>query len=316
MNHAPQSIFAGVDVSKRHLDLAFTDGVHRRYAYDLTGLEALARQLQRAEVELVAVEATGNLERRLVDHLMARGLRTAVVNPRQVRDFARAFNRLAKTDKIDARIIADFARTVQPRVARPADENCRRLQAMVVRRRQVSRAITAETHRLARTSDEPMRQLIRQAIDLYQQQLEQLEQQIKQAIKDDQCLARRASLLRSVPGIGPATAATLIAELPELGQLNRQQAARLVGVAPINRDSGTMRGRRTVGGGRVSVRNTLYMAALVGTRFNPTLRAFYQRLIGQGKAKRCALTACMRKLLLILNAITRNQMPWNHPQHA
>lgn len=306
--------FVGIDVSKRKLDVAIQHEPstcrHHVYPYDDRGLTKLAQRLKQARPHRIVLEATGGLERRVCHRLLTHGLPVAVVNPRQVRDFAKAFNRLAKTDKIDAQVLADFAKIVRPRTAAKPDKNRQKIDALTTRRRQVQRMITQENNRLTSTEDRPIRQMIQQAVRLYEKQLKKLDDQIQHAIDQDQTLQRQAATLRSVPGVGPATVGLLLAQLPELGQLNRGQITKLVGLAPINRDSGSMRGRRTTGGGRSSVRHGLYMAALVATRYNPKIKAFYQRLLAHGKAKMTALVACIRKLLTILNHMIKNNQTW------
>lgn len=317
MNSHSHSTFVGIDVAKNAFDLAIhpAPGVHH-FTYDQHGLTRLVRQLAPLQPRLIVMEATGGLERRLLHHLIMHGFAVAVVNPRQIRDFARAFNQLAKTDAIDARMIAAFAQVVQPRTCEWPEEHERKLQALVARRRQIIDARMRERHRLERTHDADVIEMIRQAIDLYTHQLARIERQMRAIIECSPKLQRRAAILASAPGIGPATSSALIAELPELGRLNRQQIAKLVGVAPLNRDSGQMRGKRTTIAGRTAVRNALYMATLVATRRNPVIAASYQRLRANGKSKMVALVACMRKFLVILNVMIRTQTPWTPAQHA
>ena len=303
----------GTDVSMAKLDVATTgDTPHRVYAYNDRGMKQLAKNLTTRNPQRVVLEATGGIERRLAVALVQHGLPVAVVNPRQVRDYAKAFNRLAKTDKIDAQIIADFAQTVQPRLFKIPGKNRQKIQALVTRRRQVQHTITQEKNRRGRAEDREMRKMIQQAVRLYEKQLAQINEQIEQLIADDQPMQQRAAMIQSVPGFGPVVTGVLLAELPELGQLNRQQVAKLVGVAPVNRDSGMMRGKRTTGGGRHTIRNPLFMAAMVAAQHNPKIKAFYQRLLANGKPKRVALVACMRKLLVILNTMIRNNQTWQY----
>jgi transposase len=317
MNSHSHSTFVGIDVAKHSFDVATNHAKEvRQFTYDQSGLEQLIAHLRTLSPELIVMEATGGLERRLLHHLITAGFAVSVVNPRQIRDFAKAFNQLAKTDAIDARIIAAFAEVVQPRTTELPEEYAQKLQALVTRRGQVIQARQREFNRLDRTQDVDMIALIQQAIDLYTTQLEQLNRQIDQLIEQTPELQRRAAILRSAPGIGPATTAALIAELPELGQLNRQQIAKLVGVAPINRDSGLMRGKRITTAGRTSVRRALYMATLVATRRNPQISAFYRRLVSKGKSKMVALVASMRKFLTILNLMIARQTHWNPPTYA
>lgn len=315
MNSLPYHTFVGIDVSKQFFDLAATHHADvRRFAYDAQGLADLVEHLRRLRPPLIVMEASGGLERPLLHHLIMHGFAVAIVNPRQIRDFARAFNQLAKTDAIDARIIARFAQTVHPRACEMPGEHEQKLQALVTRRRQAVESRAREINRLDRTHDAAVAAMIQQVIDLYTHQIVMLDTQIAQLIDQIPALRQRAVILRSAPGVGPATTGTLIAELPELGRLNRQQIAKLVGVAPINRDSGQMRGKRTTIAGRASVRKALYMATLVATRHNPTVRAFYQRLLANGKSKMVALVAAMRKFLTILNLMLRQQTPWTTSQ--
>lgn len=318
MNSQQQNhTLVGIDVAKHSFDLATSRSNQvRRFSTDRRGLSQVTDHLRDLQPQLIVMEATGGLERPLHHCLARAGFRVAIVNPRQIRDYARAFNQLAKTDEIDARIIASFAQTVQPRPTELPAEHEQKLQALVTRRRQIVQMRMCENNRLERMHDADVRRMIRQAITLYTKQLERVEQQIADLIDAHPDLQQRAALLRSVPGIGPATSAALIAELPELGRLNRKEIAKLVGVAPINRDSGMMRGRRTTIAGRTAVRRALYMAALVATRRNPVIHAFYQRLLSNGKSKMVALVASMRKLLTIINLMAANNQPWNPPTHA
>lgn len=318
MNSPQHLTFVGIDVSKHFLDVAATgdDARPRRFSHDDQGLAQLVQHLGPLAPRLIAMEATGGLERRPLAHLILAGFSVAIVNPRQIRDFARAFNQLAKTDAIDARIIASFAQTVQPRACELPQEHEQKLQALVTRRRQIIHARVQETNRMDRTHDRHMLDMIQEAVDLYTRQLTHVNAEIHKLIDDCHDLQQRAVILRSAPGIGPATAGVLIAELPELGRLNGRQVAKLVGVAPMNRDSGLMRGKRTTGGGRTGVRNALYMATLVATKHNPAIRTFYQRLVAGGKSKMVALVASMRKFLIILNAMVAHQAPWKTSIHA
>lgn len=313
-------IFAGIDVAKHSFDTATSQSSEVLHStYDERGLRELVKHLHKAKPELIVMEATGGLERGLHHHLTHAGFNVAIVNPRQVRDFARAFNQLAKTDQIDARIIALFAQMIQPRTTAVPAKHEEKLQSLVTRRRQVVKNRVQESNRLDRTHDRDVRRMIEQLIAFLTRQLEKIEQQVAKIIEENHDLQQRAEILRSMPGIGPATSAALVAELPELGRLNRQEIAKLVGVAPpgaINRDSGMMRGKRTTGGGRSSVRNALYMATLVATRHNPAIRTFYQRFLAKGKSKMVALIASMRKLLTILNVMIKENQPWKLNTHA
>ena len=303
--------YVGIDVSKDQLDLAIEpEAATHRLSNDAAGHEQLVRQLQQQPVESIVLEATGGYERRLVAALLAVELPVVVVNPRQVRDFARATGRLAKTDRIDAAVLAHFARTINPERRALPDEKTRHLQEKIARRRQLVQMITAESNRLQQAHNPQVIQGLQQVIAMLQKQLKDLDDDLDQMIRDSPAWREKDDLLKSVPGIGDQTARQLIINLPELGRCSRQQIAALVGVAPFNRDSGQHRGCRTICGGRHEVRSTLYMATLVATRHNPVIRSHYQRLLGAGKRKKVALIACLRKLLTILNAMIREQKTW------
>ena len=259
----------------------------------------------------MVLEASGGLELPLVTALAATSLPVVVVNPRQVRDFARATGRLAKTDSLDAAVLAHFAEAVRPPLRPLRDAETQVLSSLVARRQQVMTMLVAERNRLS-SAAMAVRPSIEAHIAWLKQQLDDLDQGLRQALRQSPVWREKDDLLRSVPGIGNQISLTLLAYLPELGTLNRRQIAALVGVAPFNRDSGTLRGKRTVWGGRARVRTALYMGALVASRFNPVIRDFYQRLLSAGKPKKLALTACMRKLLIILNSMTKNGSSWNH----
>lgn len=306
----PSRIYVGIDVAKDRLDVAQRPGTEAWSASnDDRGIADLVARLKTLRPALVILEATGGIELPLVGALAAAGLPVVVVNPRQVREFARATGRLAKTDAIDAQVLARFAEAVQPALRPLPDAATQQLSNLVTRRRQVMEMLTAEKNRL-RTTAPAVRDHVKEHILWLERSLSDLDKELEQAIHSSDIWRAQDDLLQSAPGVGPVLSTTLLAELPELGTLNRKEIAALVGVAPLNRDSGTLRGRRTVWGGRSQVRAVLYMAALVATRFNPVIRAFYQRLQAAGKPKKVALTACMRKLLTILNAMMRHQIPW------
>jgi transposase len=303
----------GIDVSKRHWDVAVTGRKQvRRFLADASDLGSLLVWLEELGPRLVCLEATGGYERSLRDALHERRIPVSIVNPRQVRDFARAQGELAKTDAIDAGMIARFAAAFNPEPDDPPMPTQERLRALRARRQQVVHSLTQEKNRLATSPDAETRKSIREAIDFYDRQLKELDGRIAEITSADPEFRERLALLVSVPGIGVVTAAGLLAELPELGAMNRGQAAKLVGLAPINRDSGTLRGKRLIGGGRTQVRRSLYMATIVATQHNHLIRRHYQQLLARGKAKMTALVACMRKLLLILNAMIKNNSPWRH----
>lgn len=307
------SNYVGIDVSAAWLDVAVlaADGTVglSRASNDAAGAQQLVENLRSVRPALVVLEASGDLEVLISAALGAADFPVVVVNPRQVKEFARALGRLAKTDRLDARVLAEFAARVQPPVRALADSESRELKALVERRRQLNEMIVAEKNRLTRASGAVKRD-IQEHIEFLRRRLKDVDGDLARAIQASALWRAKDDLLKSVPGIGPVTASLLIAELPELGRLDRRQIASLVGVAPFNRDSGTLRGRRTVWGGRRRVRAALYMSTLVATRHNPLIKAFYSRLVAAGKPPKLALTACMRKLHTIVNAILRNETPW------
>jgi transposase len=302
--------YVGIDVAKARLDVAIRpggDGWH--VANDAAGVATLVTRLHDLQPTLVVLEATGGYERPLATALAAAGLPLAVVNPRQARDFAKATGKLAKTDALDAQALAHFAAAVQPPVRPVPDADARALAAILARRGQVVAMLTAEQQRLA-TALPPMQERIAAHLAWLEEELATLDGELARAIREDPVWREHAALLRRVPGVGPVLATTLLADLPELGTLTRQQVAALAGVAPLNQDSGKRRGKRAVWGGRGRVRAVLYMATLAAARFNPVIKAFYDRLLAAGKAKKVALTACMRKLLTILNAMLARRTRW------
>ena len=311
------SRYVGIDVSQQWLDLGVrpADGPAERVANDEAGIDALVRQLEALAPARIVLEATGGLERPLVAALAAAGLPVVLVNPRQVRDFARATGRLAKTDALDAAVLAHFAEAV-PLPLRPLpDAETLHLRELLARRRQLLAMLVAEGQR-RRAAGPALRAGIEAHIAWLEQERERLEAELQARIQDSPQWRAQDQLLQSVPGVGPQLSRTLLGQLPELGQVDRRQVAALVGVAPYNRDSGQWRGRRSIWGGRATVRAVLYMGALVATRHNPVIGDYYRRLLERGKPKKVALTACMRKLLVILNAILKNNTPWQAPQHA
>jgi transposase len=302
--------FVGIDVAKQQLDVALRPGSERfTVAHDELGIAAVVSRVRARQPTLIVLEATGGFEMALAGALAAAGLPTAVVNPRQVRDFARATGLLAKTDQLDAQVLAHFAEAVRPQPRPLPDAQAQELSALLLRRRQVVEMLSAERNRRAGAAAR-IRPQIQNHITWLQAQLADLDRDLADLLRASPIWRAKEDLLRSVPGVGPVLATTLLAGLPELGRLSRQQIAALVGVAPLNRDSGTLRGRRTVWGGRAHVRAVLYMSTLVAVRHNPTLRAFYRRLREAGKLPKVALTASMRKLLTILNAMLKHQTRW------
>ena len=304
--------FVGIDVAKNRLDFAEYSGAEGSVSNDSSGIGELVRQFKEPQPELVVLEASGGYERNVAAALAAAGHAVSVVNPRQVRDFARAVGQLAKTDAIDARILALFAERIRPEPRPLPDAAQEQLTALVTRRRQLVDMMAAESNRYPLAAPGYVQKGIQAHRRWLERQIKKLGQELDQLVRNSPLWRDKDYLLRGVPGIGPTTSHTLLAELPELGHLNHKEIAALVGVAPLNRDSGNLRGRRTVHGGRASVRRTLYMATLSATRFNPAIRAFYLRLRAAGKPGKLALTACMRKLLVILNAIVATGQPLGH----
>ena len=294
-------LFVGIDVSKDCLDVAVRPtGEAWQVSHDSRGISGLVERLGELAPQLVVLEATGGMEMALAGELAASKLAIAVVNPRHVRDFARAAGKLAKTDALDAQVLAHFAEAMRPACRPLPDAASQELRALVARRRQLVEMITAEKNRL-RTAAPRIRPKVKEHIRWLEGSLVDLDRDMEDFMRSSPMWRDKDQLLRSTPGVGPVVSMTLLSDLPELGALNRGEIAALVGVAPFNRDSGALRGKRTVWGGRRQVRAALYMAALVATRYNPVLRDFYQRLCEAGKPKKVALTACMRKLLTILN---------------
>jgi transposase len=309
-------LFVGIDVSKDKLDVHVRpSGEYITLGTAPAGLHDLVERVQAWGPALIVLEATGGYEVVVAAALASAALPVAVVNPRQIRDFARATGQLAKTDALDAAVIARFAEAVRPPVRPLAPPAAQALGELVTRRRQLLEMLGAERNRQAQARDRQVQRQLGTHVRWLTKALADLDRDINDTIRSSPVWRATDDLLKSVPAVGPVTAHTLIAQVPELGQLGRRQIAALIGVAPLNRDSGTLRGRRMIGGGRASVRQVLYMAALVGVRYNPRLAAFYSRLTGAGRPQKVALVATMRKLLTILNAIVRDQRPWQ-PQHA
>ncbi len=307
--------FVGIDVAKNRLDIAVRPGGECWSATnDADGVTALVTRLHELQPTLVVLEASGGYEHPLTAALAGAGLPTAVVNPRQARDFAKATGKLAKTDALDAQALAHFAEAVKP-AARPVpDAQAQALAAVLARRRQLVEMLTAERNRL-HTAVPAVQERIAAHLVWLEEELDEINRQLDRLVAEDPAWRERDALLRGVPGVGPVLSTTLLAELPELGALTRHEVAALAGVAPLNRDSGARRGKRTVWGGRAQLRAALYMGTLAAARFNPLIKAFYERLCAAGKPKKVALTACMRKLLTILNAMLARRTRWQ-PQPA
>lgn len=303
--------YIGLDVSKSYIDLhQLPQDRSARFEYDPAGISKLVGYLKKRKPTLVVIEATGGYETKVAAELASAGLSVAVVNPRQVRNFARALGILAKTDSIDAAVLARFAQDVRPEARKLPEPEEQTLKAFVARRRQLMYMLVAEKNRLSRATSKSVIDSLKRTINFIQKQIDDLDREIKTTIQNSPVWRAKDELLKSVPGIGDKTSCALLAQLPELGRLNRRQIASLVGVAPMNRDSGTLRGKRMITGGRKPVRNALFMATTAARRFNPTIRNFYLRLRAAGKSYKVALTACMRKLIVILNAMMKDQIPF------
>ena len=309
-----QEVHVGIDVSKRTLDVCLLpQGESFVLTNDQEGVDQLLSHLEGVGPELVVLEATGRFERLAATSIASAGIAVAVVNPRQARDFAKAIGQLAKTDKIDAFVLARLARAVEPSPSVLPDAEARLLQTILARRRQLLSMLTAENNRLQMACEGALAKRIRAHMKWLEKEISRTDSDLEEAIEASASFKENESLLSSVPGVGPVLARTLLAELPELGKLTHKRLCALVGVAPFNRDSGQRRGKQEVWGGRASVRGALYMGALVATRHNPTIKGFYKRLVAAGKPKKVALVACMRKLLSILNALMRDRAVWRCP---
>lgn len=303
-------VFVGIDVSKASLEIAIHEGAFWSVPNDPTGIKELVEQFGRHAIALVVLEATGGLESVVVAELATAGIPLVVANPRQVRDFGRASGRLAKTDRIDAQLLALFAVRMRPEPRPLASQETQLFAALLARRRQIIEMLVAERHRLGATLHAPVRVGIRRHIAWLEKQLERADHDLDQRIRESPVWDAKEKLLRSAPGVGPVLARTILAELPELGLLNRKKIAALVGVAPLNRDSGLLRGKRKIYGGRRTVRTALYMAALSSVRSNSLFRDLYRDLRERGKPGKVALTACMRRMLTMLNAMARDGRTW------
>jgi transposase len=305
-----QGVVVGIDVSKAQLDTGFgADSEVAGFSNDEQGISQLLERLGTVRPSLVVMEASGGYETAAATAIAAAGWRLAVVNPRQVRDFARATGRLAKTDRIDAAILSAFGKAIEPQVTRLPDEDAQALQALLLRRQQLVGMRAQERQRLEH-AQALMRKQIKKHIDWLDQEIGKLDVDLTAGLRKSPVWRAKDELLRSLKGIGPITSGTLLVALPELGYLDRRTIAALVGLAPFNRDSGKMRGRRSIYGGRARIRNLLYMAATSAIRSNPVIRAFYERLKSRGKPHKVAMVACMRKMLTILNAMVRESTPW------
>jgi transposase len=305
-------VYVGIDVSKERLDVAAIPSNKKlQFVNDESGMSKLLSKLVELSPNLIVLEPTGGLEIPIAAAIAAENLAVVVVNARQIRDYARAMGKLAKTDNLDALVMAEFAQAVRPEVRPLRSEDNLEIKALVSRRRQLMEMLTAEKNRLA-IARKHIKPNIQSHIEWLKKEIEDIDQNLRHTIESSPIWREKDNLLQSIPGVGNVLSATLLAELPELGTLNRKQIAALVGVAPFNRDSGSMKGKRSVWGGRAPIRAVLYMAALVSTRCNPVIKPFYQQLLERGKAKKVALVACMRRLLTIMNAIIKTRRPWQY----
>ena len=303
-------IYVGIDVSKKTLDVdGYPQSCKRSFPNDEQGHRALIELLRPLEPKGIVLEATGGLEMPVASELMRAGMTPAIINPRQARDFAKALGYLAKTDQVDAIVLARFGEAVKPDPRPLKSEDLQQLEEILTRRRQLVEMVTAEKNRRMKASPK-MAKEIEEHIDWLTRHIKGADHDLGTAIKESPVWQAKADLLKSIPGVGKVTVNTLLAQLPELGNLNRREIAALVGICPFNHDSGGHRGKRRIWGGRATVRATLYMAALVATRFNPVIKAFYQKLLAAGKLKKVALVACMRKLLTTMNAMMQTQTAW------
>jgi transposase len=304
-------IFVGIDVCKAHLDVAIRPtGQTLSVTNDKAGIKILVKHLEKLQPTLVVLESTGGVERQVILALIGADISVVMANPRQIRDFAKSTGQLAKTDRIDAAVLAHYAEAIRPKPRPLPDELSLELRALTVRRRQLIGMIVAEKNHLTMAS-KAIKKRITAHIAYLEQELDRADQDLDRFIQKNPTWKENQELLCSTPSIGPVSSRTLLAELPELGTLGRKQISALVGVAPFPRDSGTLKGRRTIWGGRASVRGALYMATLVATRSNPVVRDFYERLKAKGKPFKVALIACMHKLLTILNAMIKNKTRWS-----
>lgn len=304
-------VFVGIDISKDRLDVhVLPSGEAFGVAHDADGLGLLSARLLALEPVTVAVEATGGFETVAAGALASAGLPVVVINPAQARAFAKALGQRAKTDPIDALVIARFAEAARPEIRPLPDAAQRLLSDLIARRRQILRMLSAERQRLGRTAEPRLKKSLVRLIRALEKELGEIDGDIDQAVRASPVWRRKEVLLQSVPGVGPITARTLLADMPELGTLDRRQAAALAGLAPFTRQSGQWRGKSFIGGGRTQVRTALFLAALSASRFNPALKVFHRRLIDAGKPKMVALIAVARKLLILLNAVLRDEKPW------
>jgi len=311
MSRKKSKAFIGIDVSKQHLEVAAHESDYQfRCANKASAFAELIAELSALRPALIVLEATGGLEIPIVNALHAAGLPVVVVNPRQVRDFAKALGQLAKTDRLDARVLAHFAAAIKPPLRPIKSKEERELEGLTRRRGQLIDMLTDEKNRRVSAANDTVREKIKEHIDWLEDCIAEIDKQLKALLQTSTCWQAKDQILQSVPGIGPVTSFSMMADLPELGTLNRQKISKLVGVAPLNRDSGQQRGTRHIYGGRARLRSVLYMAALTASRHNPVIKEFFERLCANNKPFKVAITACMRKLLAIINVMVRDNNPW------
>lgn len=312
MNETIVEKFVGIDVSKSTLDVCIEPSVQTLHvAYDEAGISQIVGRLKEISPTLIVIEATGGLEVRIATELASKGLHVAVINPRQARDFAKATGQLAKTDQVDAAVLAAFAKAIRPQVRPLKDANTRALSDMVSRRRQLIDIRVQETLRLGTAASKPLQKSLKQHIAWLDKRIAEVDSDLTKQLRESDVWRTKDDLLRGIPGVGAVTTRTMLAKCPELGTLNRREIAALTGVAPLANDSGKHRGKRFIWGGRADVRAVLYMAAVSAIRCNNTIKAFAERLKKSGKPAKVVIVACMRKLLTIMNSMLKNNAPWN-----
>ena len=310
MTNLDEKCYIGIDVSKAVLDVYILPfKKYMQFKNDIKEIKKLGHKLKTFPQASIVMEATGGYEKQVAQSLQKMGLGVSVVNPRYIRDFAKALGKLAKTDRIDAEVIASFAEKMQPRPNRECNENQQKLAELNARRRQITEMIVMEKNRLDKASNE-LKKSIQRIINALEKELQAINEALEKFILNDADYSQKNALLKSIKGVGPVVAAGVLADLPELGKLNAKQISALAGLAPYNRDSGSLRGKRTIWGGRACVRTTLYMATLVATKHNPQIKSFYERLCNAGKMKKVAIIACMHKLLIIMNAMIKRGESW------
>jgi len=305
----------GIDISKKKLDISFSDNKTTSYSNDLSGFKQLLKQITDKDLTRVAMEATGGYERPLVQFLQEKGIAVSVVNAKRVRDYAKALGKLAKTDKIDSHIIRLFAEAIHPNVTEQLSESQQSLDSLTSRRSQLVKQRAIEKQHIETVTNKETKRSINRTLKFLDKEIGVIEEKINKLIDLDGDLKEKVNRLTTIKGIGPVVAVTIVSDIPELGALSNKEISALVGVAPFCRDSGTMRGKRTIWGGRSQVRSVLYMATLSAVKYNPAIKVFYDRLVNNGKPKKTALVACMRKLIIIANSMIRNNMEWN-PNHG